>query len=239
MAQKPGQVNQPSLDQHDNGLDFATKKYSQQLKQCGAREGAERLEWVRQEFHRLSIDEAYQIIRPEDIVTEAEEATLRRFGLLHVVRNILSILPIVLTWFALGLAAISYQQDLATKKYQNDLYQPFLKLWQEGFHGTDFYPFSVAAFVDFGLLLCLIALVIFIPIFESLAVQGKQRKLADLFPLVKRILVAIGRAGVHTTLHDQDIRERLPRLLSARLIACCFGTTSWLMRRGTSSMPQR
>ncbi len=212
MAQNPGQTGQSNLDTYDKdsdgkavSLDRDTKEFSLQLEKLGAKEGAKRLEWVRQEFHRLSIDEAYEIIRPEEVVAEAENATLRHLGWLHVVRNILSVLPIMLTWFALGLAAVSYQRDLATKQYQNDLYQPFLKLWQEGFHGTDRYPFSVAAFVDFSLLLGLITLVICIPVLEALFLQRKRRKLEDFFPLVKRILVAIGIAGVHTTLHDEDV----------------------------------
>ncbi|HET8841643.1 MAG TPA: hypothetical protein VFN35_09260 [Ktedonobacteraceae bacterium] len=205
MVQTLMQTKQTGLDVYDSGLDGATRQLIAQLNRVGVRDGAQRLELLRLEFQNFSVADAYRILRPEDIRAELEEAHIRKLNTWHVFRNVLSIAPILVTWFTLALAAISYQQDLANPLYKNDIYQPFLWLWQEGFHGIDPIPFSTAAFIDVFLLMGLILLVILLPFWEGNVERGSQRVLADLQDVSARLFLIIGKGGSSANLVDSDI----------------------------------
>ena len=65
------------------------------------------------------------------------------------VRNVLVLLPIFLTWFALAEASKAYDAYIA--KYPDEVRQPFLLLWQRSFGGeaSPFAPtFSMVAIID-------------------------------------------------------------------------------------------
>ena len=99
-------------------------------KNLGATKGIQGLAVVSKHFKKLTIEEAYMMLNLEGIQQEVEEVQERKYklGIWRVLRNSFSLLPLILTWFALYQATSNYQQDLANPKYRNlDQYQPFLK----------------------------------------------------------------------------------------------------------------
>lgn len=89
------------------------------------------------------------------------------------IRNVLVLVPILLTWAALGEAANSYNEYL--ERNPDDTAIPFLVLWQRGFDGNTswFSPtFSAVALVD--------AVIIAIIIILTLYAHGRREKQEDL-----------------------------------------------------------
>jgi hypothetical protein len=77
-------------------------------------------------------------------------------------RNILVLVPILLTWFALAEAAKAYDRYLALNP--DEVRQPFLLLWERGFGGqaSAFAPsFSTVALIDAFLIATIIALTLY------------------------------------------------------------------------------
>ncbi|MGB8344193.1 MAG: methyl-accepting chemotaxis protein [Ktedonobacteraceae bacterium] len=120
-----------------------------------AREGARRLVFVCDNYDHLTPETAYRWLDPLAFQHEVEDARAQRVWLLHLIRNCVSILPLTLTWYALYLALTAYQNDT----YAGDAGRSFLQLWQEGFHGGTWLPFSLAAIIDVGLLLLYLVLI--------------------------------------------------------------------------------
>lgn len=88
------------------------------------------------------------------------------------IRNVLVLVPILLTWAALGEAANSYARFVEQNPDERDT--PFLVLWQRGFDGDTswFSPtFSAVALVD--------ALIIAIIIILTLYAHGRREKQED------------------------------------------------------------
>lgn len=207
MATQAPASNSPKLDAYDPQLAARVKELSEKLKQRGAKNGARRLEEVSQQFQYFTVEGASQYIRKDEILDELEEQPHKLLSTLRFFRNVLSIGPIVITWLALGLAANAYESDL--RQSSNDLYQPFLRLWQEGFHGRTF-PFVDAALTDFVLLTGLVLLIVFIPILE----RWRRNKLhadlirSDNFDLtIDELLAALGKAGADAHLADSDVQK--------------------------------
>lgn len=183
---------------------------AQKLQERGAKDGARRLKVVAKHIQYLTIEGAFQYLRRDEIVEELENQPHELLSFLRFWRNVLSIAPIVLTWLALGLAAIAYQSDLAdTRHYPDDLFQPFLQLWQEGFHGNHGFviTFSSAAFSDFGLLTLLVTLIVFIPIFEWLHRKELYIFLENCDAVIDDLLAAIAQDGANAHLADSDIQK--------------------------------
>ncbi len=142
-----------------------------------APEGMRRLALAGTHFKKLSLEQVYRLVDPEVFQLEVEGAQARRLrlGFWRILRNCAALFPLIFTWFALYTASTNYQNDLG--KYPNDLYEPFLKLWQYGFHNTTWFTFARAAIIDVGLLLLYLVLTVWVAYLEGLA-QGKSRKFA-------------------------------------------------------------
>lgn len=186
-----------------------TENLAQALQKRGAQDGAKRLMVVAKQMQYLTVEGAFQYIRRDEIIEELGNQPRKFLNFLHRSRDILSITPIIITWIALGLAAFAYQNDLAdTRHYPNDLYQPFLLLWQEGFHGR-IPPFADAAILDAIVLFLLVALIIVIPGQE----RRNQNKLHDTLKdldfdtVIDDLLAAIGQNGVNAHLADSDVKK--------------------------------
>lgn len=210
MATQSPVSNSPKLDAFDSQLAARVKDLSLELKRRGAKNGARRLEEVSQQFQYFTVEGASQYIRKDEILDELENQSHLVTTILHGARNFLSIAPIVFTWLALHLAADAYDKNLTDPHYPNDVYQPFLLLWQQGFHGNHgpVIPFSAAAFWDALLLFVLVLLVVaIIPLWE-----GQQRKrihasLEGFDATIDNLLAALGQAGADAHLADSDIKK--------------------------------
>ncbi|MBW3632827.1 MAG: hypothetical protein KY456_07350 [Chloroflexi bacterium] len=77
-------------------------------------------------------------------------------------RNVLVLMPILLTWFALAEASRAYERYLALSP--DEVRQPFLLLWERGFggHASPFAPsFSMVAMIDAFLIAIIIGLTLY------------------------------------------------------------------------------
>lgn len=86
-------------------------------------------------------------------------------------RNIFSLLPLIITWLGLFDAVGSYQKYLQSKPLGSS--QSFLTLWQEGFGGISHFTFSQIALIDVVILVLYLILTLL-----SQAVE-RQRWLAE------------------------------------------------------------
>ena len=104
-------------------------------RELGGSVGAERIEFICDQYDKVSPDIAYQWIDLSAFQQEIEDAQTRTklIWWTHFLRNIFSLTPLILTWGALYFAVRAYEKDLAV--YPNDINIPFLQLWQTGFHG--------------------------------------------------------------------------------------------------------
>jgi methyl-accepting chemotaxis protein len=127
-----------------------------------------RLDFLHLPSTKTSPEEIYLLLDSTKVESAAETQLSRWAHRLEAWRNGLILLPLLLTWLSLGLAALAYIQT-----YQAHADQPFLKQWADGFPGTSL-PFPVLSFIevagiDAALILILILLTIAVQIIESYA----------------------------------------------------------------------
>ena len=133
--------------------------------------------------------EMRQALDPEAIRTAIEARMTRSLTVLEGFRNTLVVLPLMLTWFSLALAALAYQQSISlpAKNGSAVASESFFQQWQEGFPllqsvtlgswhisltilSTRF-TFSEVAFLDVVILLLLLLLTAIIHIVEGRALR--------------------------------------------------------------------
>jgi len=158
----------------------------------GASSGTQRVGFICDQYDKLSPDVAYHWIDPTGLQNEIEDAQTHRIELVHILRNCISLLPLVLTWFALFSATASYQQCIEANQCDSTK-QTFLALWQaDGFRGRTF-TFSIAALADVMLLLLYLSFIVFTYLLERRAhrtsIDFSQRLQATTEKLMKAIAV--------------------------------------------------
>lgn len=212
--------NSPILTTHPSQLTLRVKELSQRLQERGARDGARRLEVVEQHLQHFTVEGATQYIRKEEILQELEGQEDRPSTVLYALRALLCVAPIAFTWWALHLAGDAYTQDLQdTSHYPNELYQPFLQLWQENFHGNHGFvlSFSLTTLLDAFLLALLVLLVIVvIPWWEKRRRAALRVSLGDFDAVVDDLLVAIGQAATNTNPAAAEM-NKVPAAVQATL----------------------
>lgn len=90
------------------------------------------LTYIRDKRRILSPYEMRQAMDPVETGRLAEAHLARHSATLESWRNVLVVLPLLLTWLSLGLAAAAYQQSVALVKAGQPI-PPFFQAWQEGF----------------------------------------------------------------------------------------------------------
>lgn len=113
--------------------------------------------------HLLSLD-PYQIVNPNTIERRASDSALQQstaFGCLETIRNMLVLVPILITWIALSIASHNYAESVTV--FPDKAGAPFLLLWEQGFPaGTlTWLRFSWVAGADFAILAIIIILTVF------------------------------------------------------------------------------
>lgn len=106
----------------------------------------------------------YQMIDPDSIVEGFRSTQTRgRFiDILEMLRNTIILAPIMITWFSISQATEQYHTLLSEflKSRPNDVSQPFLYLWQEGFGGRlpSYLTLSSIGIVDAALIAFILVL---------------------------------------------------------------------------------
>ncbi len=117
-----------------------------------AAHAAERLIRASRSTAFLTPAELYQYVDPAAVERSFDQEQSRAVQRLLLVRNLLFILPVILTFAALGLALILYQADVTS--HPQDASQSFLLLWESGFNtGNALFAASTIAVLDAGLFL--------------------------------------------------------------------------------------
>lgn len=110
---------------------------------------------LRRAFNTDRLSFAYALRREGGYASNAIEVADK-------VRNVLVLVPILLTWAALGEAAESYSRYITENP--DEAGQPFLLLWQQGFGGDTSWlspTFSTVALLDAGIIIVIILLTLY------------------------------------------------------------------------------
>ena len=75
-----------------------------------------------------------------------------------MLRNIFALAPLITRELALFRAVTGYQQNL--QLHPSDATIPFLQMWQDGFHHTTWFTFSLAAGLDVLLLITYLIIIL-------------------------------------------------------------------------------
>lgn len=169
-----------------------------------APESSDRLKMAATNALKVSPEAVYAWVDPDRFKHEAETALARPAEKLSGRRNIVIIVPLTLTWLTLALAAIEYVVDITN--HPDDIYQPFLALWQNGFPHAG-WPITITladvGFVDFFLLAYILYLT-----FREQRIQRDAQDEAQL--LTKKVddvtqqLVAISSGKTHRAVVGPD-----------------------------------
>ena len=182
-------------------------------KEIGASIAVQRLVFVCQNYDRLTPDAAHTSLETEAIRDEVEEAFTRksRIYLFQGIRNSLSLLPLIMTWFALFQAINDYQRDI--QLHPKDIYQPLLELWQTGFHGAATtlpftrvtLTFTTVALIDVFFLLLYVGFMIFVMWLEGGVRKDASSFVSDYQLIAQELLQVISNYGILPVASTRDV----------------------------------
>lgn len=116
---------------------------------------AARIHNVGENIDAFTPAEIYSYLDPAATAAAVERDRSPRLQLINLFRNILIIAPLVFTWFAFNKAADQYQ--IAIQRAHDNIFRPFLELWQNGFDTGFGLTFSRVAVIDLVLYLLLVS----------------------------------------------------------------------------------
>ncbi len=194
------------LGTYDSTLTQKIKDLWIEAKHTKAHDGAQRLILVAEQFKKLSLPEAHRLLAPDAFQREVEEALgyKRLSRVLNVVRIILGLAPLILTWASISLAVSNYPQYLNTLQIPPGQQPPsFLKLWQDGFPG-DPLTFSLTGFIDVGLLVSFLCFSIWALILEYSARKTTEKFAGDLEGVTHGLMKIVGTEGLSRVTTDDE-----------------------------------
>ena len=166
---------------------------SAELERAKVSTSAKRLSLAAEHADEMGPEELYRFLDPGRIQAELEEVKAKQTRRLSAIRNALALAPLLLTWAALAYAASDYQACVAANLC--DVHQPFIILWEQGFHQGSFFTFSFTAALDFVLLLGVLVFTILAQSADAKANRA-ARRLGEQVDEVVADLIAASRAGV-------------------------------------------
>jgi Mg2+ and Co2+ transporter CorA len=128
------------------------------------------------------------------------------------IRNVMILLPIMLTWFALAQAVRDYSSYI--EMYPEQIGQPFLLLWQQGFggHGSWHSPsFSAVALLD--------ALVILVIVIITFFAHGRREEREEDIAMTARDF----QAHLDNALGEATVRFAMARTMKPNSLAEAIG----------------
>ena len=141
-----------------------------------------RLAYLRNKAAAIPPTEMYLLLNPSTVFITAEQYLSRRAVRLEKWRNILVLVPLLLTWFSLSMASELYSQALSANPKLIE--QPFLKMWVDGFPTLQrvmlFSKWEIPTFLihlpTFGLIAALDALLFLLLILLTRSIQRDETK---------------------------------------------------------------
>ena len=200
-------LSKSRLAQRHGSLAQALSVLTTEAENLGASAGAQRITLVCNQYDKVSPNVAYHLIDPVGFEREVEDAQAHKIELVHIMRNCVSLLPLVLTWFALFSAATSYQDCLTAPASQNrcDITQPFLALWQNNGFGGRTFTFATAAIADVMLLLLYLTFIILTYYLERRTHITSTRFARELQSTTEGLMQVIATDGVTPITSEADV----------------------------------
>ncbi len=111
---------------------------------------------------------------------------------LTLVRNVLALIPLFITWISLYVATTAYQTEV--RLHPNLVYQPFLILWENGFGQGTWLTFSLVAFVDALLFVLIIGATYGIHDLERRAQKEARSIVTQMDRAMMQLVAVLGRS---------------------------------------------
>lgn len=168
------------------------------LRHAGAMFACKRLVDVDPEVEALRFDAIREIVAPHQVLDELDQVRGGFSRVLSATRNVFALLPLLLTWGALGLASLAYHQELAA--HPELIGTPFLDLWQTGFGGRLGLTFAGTAVIDLILLTTLVILTAVLHVAEG----GEQRTASR---IVGRLNAALTGLAITMQRYEKKVKK--------------------------------
>lgn len=200
-------ISQTSLGKNIPGMIQDLDALFKKAEDLGAHTGVQRLELLCDQYDKITPDIAYHLLDFDSFQQEIEEAQIHTWhvDIVHYMRNISSLLPLIATWCGLYFAVSSYQQDIS--KIPPDRSFTFLQLWQGGFHGTTWLTFSTTAFIDVILLIVYLVMLLWSHILDSKAHATAIKFTKELRTNAEKILDEVNKASLIPITDPQDLNR--------------------------------
>lgn len=164
----------------------------------------------------LDSTELHSVIDPQALEEQATsyyelESRPTWLGKVELVRNVLVLVPIMLTWFELWHAAGAYNQ-LLLQRGEDLLREPFLLLWERDFYGVGgplVITFGHLALIDFLLLLIVVVLTYLVHRHRDILDEAAVRRAAELRQNVELALWQL----------EQQLPSRAPLLTQPEVLS--------------------
>ena len=185
-----------------------------QLRKSGAPSAASRIAEIGSHVGTIDFPVLEKLADPEGAADEIAASRQRPVRTAHTLRNICALLPLLVTWIALGLASRAYSSDLAAHPANST--EPFLLLWQQGF-GSGFPTFLDVALMDFTLLLVVIALTGWVHHVESKAAQSQARIIDNLYSALNTLAAATEQSVVRPPASAEEWADAAKRIIAGAM----------------------
>lgn len=197
-----------------HGEDAARKLRAvhERLRDLGAAGDAERLVAMERAAERRDFVTLERLAATQHSLDELSELRHRNVRRVTAVRNSVALLPLLVTWFLLGWASLSYQHQInANRKLVGE---PFLALWQGRFGGESIPTFTETALTTVVLIVTILFLTMWAHRLESAANRVVQAVTTQVDEAVDAFAVAAETSTVRPPISAQDWAETAQRVLT-------------------------
>lgn len=174
----------------------------------------------------LCLDDYATTLPPESLpglvdskaaLEELEDAAANRYHYLRwtATRNILALVPLLITWWSLSAATSAYESEV--RQHPNMVYQPFLILWEHGFDGRIGLTFSAVAGLDTILFVFLIIGTLIIHLFENAGQREARQLVSRIDQSVTQLVAALGQSHVAFSSNPGDWADAVQQVISAAM----------------------
>jgi hypothetical protein len=185
-----------------------------QLRDAGAPAAAARLAGIDREAGRAEYSVLERLAAPELAEDELAARRQRPVRLAHTLRNLSALVPLLLTWIALGLASRAYRDELQAHPGLST--KPFLLLWAQGF-GSGFPSFAQVALADFAVLLLVLALTVWVHRVEGSASRVQTKAVDALYAALDTLEAAVEQGIVRAPASAQEWAEAAQRIIAGAM----------------------
>lgn len=181
------------------------------LRKSGAPSAAKRIAGIDSLIGKADFPALERIADPDGAADEIAASSQRPVRIVHTLRNIFALLPLLFTWIALGLASRAYTADLTA--HPGNSTKPFLFLWEQGF-GSGFPTFADVAFIDFVILLVVIGMTGWVHQVESNAARSQTVVIDTLYSALNTLAAATEQATARPPASAEEWADAARRIIA-------------------------